>query len=129
MCSMNIKLLKEMGAYNLLSVLLIYYYQKLRSRQSELKRSSVKQKEKWAKMLVMEMMSSDESDGEIIKIKELPWRSGKANEFINALEEGIAGRQSGQALRQTKQRVVQGISSRPRPPATAALPSWAFNTV
>ena len=85
-----------------------------------MKRSSFKQK-KWAKVLVMEMMSSDESDGEVIQVKDLPW------EFINTLERGMETHLSEQAQRQTKQRVLGGVSSRPRPPASVA-PSWAFHS-
>lgn len=106
----------------------LFSFQKLKHRQSELKRSSIKQKEKWAKVLVMDMMSSDESDGEVIQIKELPWRSVKVTEFINTLERGMEGHLSEQAQRQTKERVLGGISSRPRPPASVA-PSWAFQDV
>ena len=78
-----------------------------------MQRSSFKQKEKWAKVLVMEMTSSDESDGEVIQVKDLPWRSSKVTEFINNLERGMETHLSEQAQRQTKQRVLGGVSSRP----------------
>ena len=67
---------KEVFSFNIIE-------QKLHQRQSLFARSSLdeKAKEKWGKVLVSDMMSSEESDGETIFVKELPWRSATVNRF------------------------------------------------
>lgn len=66
-----------------------FFLQKLHTRQSLLAKTNLsgKEKEKWSKILVNEMMSSEESDEETIFIKELPWRSSKVDSFFHALDE------------------------------------------
>ena len=57
-----------------------YFVQKLQARQATLKGSTLpeRQKEKWSKAIIADMMSSEGSDGDdddSIIIKPLPWRS------------------------------------------------------
>lgn len=70
------------------------------------------------------MMSSEESEGETIQVKELPWRSAAVDQFFQALDEEATKMQSAQAKRQTKKRVLCGTSTRPRP--SKKLPTWAM---
>lgn len=74
----------------------------------------------------MDMMSSDESEGEVIKVKELPWRSSKVEEIFNIFDEENERQKSSQAMRQTKKRVLRGISERSVP---TGVPSWALKKV
>ena len=101
--------------------------QKLHQRQSLFARSSLdeKAKEKWGKVLVSDMMSSEESDGETIFVKELPWRSATVNRFFQTLDEENLKTKSEQAKRQTKHRVMSGTSTRPKP--SKNLPPWSID--
>ena len=65
--------------------------QKLSKRRATFEASSFKKKEKWRKVIVQEMMSSDESgvdeDGKaVIFVTNLPWRSGKVGRFFERLD-------------------------------------------
>lgn len=60
------------------------------------------EKDKWMKAMVMDMMSSEESEGENIAVKELPWRSERVDDFIRKLDDQAASKKSSQAKRQTK---------------------------
>lgn len=88
-----------------------FFLQKLHTRQSLLAKTNLsgKEKEKWSKILVNEMMSSEESDEETIFIKELPWRSSKVDSFFHALDEEAMKKKSQQAKRQTKNRIFSAI--------------------
>lgn len=82
---------------------------------------------KWKKILVTDMMSSDESDTEdgqpFFSVRILPWRSEKVTAFFQRLDRLRQERKSEQASRQTKKRMDKGvISHRPKP---TGFPSWA----
>ena len=85
------------------------------------------EKDKWAKVLVADVMSSEESDSEneeMLVVKPLPWRSDKVTQFFQQLDEKIERSKKAQARRQRKRRVISNaFSTRPRPIAT--LPVWS----
>lgn len=74
----------------------------------------------------IELMSSEESEGETILVKDIPWRSPKATDFFKTLDEQSTKLKSSQAKRQTKQRILSGSSDRPRP-GNSKFPSWALS--
>ena len=83
---------------------------------------------KWKKVLVTEMISSDESgsdDGQpVFIVRELPWRSDKVTSFFQRLDKMREERKSEQASQQTKNRIRNGvISTRPQP---SGFPSSAL---
>ena len=80
---------------------------------------------KWSKVLIADMISSDESDAEDKKPVELQWGSEKVDKFIHKLDSNHAARKSEQANRQTKPRLHKGVySERPVP---YSIPSWALS--
>lgn len=86
-------------------------------------------KEKWLKVLVPDMMSSEESDeddnGDVNLLNILPWRAGVVQDFFYDLDQDYYAGKSAQAKRQTKRRLLSDtVSSRP-PPAADQFPSWA----
>ena len=83
-------------------------------------------KEKWSKVLITDMMSSEESDEENINcVKPLPWRSAIVEEFFYDLDEQYISGKSAQAKRQTKERIQGSVPSSRSPPA--GMPRWALN--
>ena len=85
-------------------------------------------REKWKKVLVTQLMSSDESGNEddelaVFVVKELPWRSDKVTAFFEKLDGVRQSRKTEQASRQTKKRVRKGVMSTRPPPS--GLPTWA----
>ena len=84
-------------------------------------------KEKWNKVLVPEVISSEESDSgeneEIVYVKPLPWRSELVNNFFAQLDDKIAETKSAQARRQRKKRMVSISNSTRKVPT--GLPKWA----
>ena len=103
--------------------------QRRAERESEFQRMSYSDsdREKWKKVLVTQLMSSDESDNEenqaVFVVKELPWRSDKVTAFFEKLDGVRRSRKTEQASRQTKRRVRKGVmSSRPPP---HGFPTWA----
>ena len=103
--------------------------QRRSERESEFHKMSYSDsdREKWRKVLVTQLMSSDESSNEddqaIFIVKELSWRSDKVTSFFEKLDSVRQSRKTEQASRQTKRRVRKGVmSSRPPPPG---LPTWA----
>ena len=86
-----------------------------------------KDKDKWGKVLVADVMSSEESapeNEEMLLVKPLPWRSEKVSQFFQQLDEKTERAKKAQARRQRKQRVISNeFSVRPRP--IIALPTWA----
>lgn len=91
-----------------------------------------KDREKWAKVLHYDMMSSEksgnESEGqeECIIVKALPWRSSRVNKFMESLDERMKDEKSSQSLRQMKKRIIAlEPSSRPKPAGNFL--SWALN--
>ena len=84
---------------------------------------------KWKKVLVTELISSDESETEdgkaVLIVKELPWRSDKVTNFFEKLDRAHNARKSEQASRQTKPRIRQGKTSTRLPPSR--FPTWAVS--
>ena len=81
----------------------------------------VKDKEKWIKIMKINMMSSEESDSEDpnnddIIVKPLEWRSAIVNRFLSKLDD--------QAIRQHKHRVMARTSSERGLPK--GIPKWAI---
>lgn len=74
-----------------------------------------REKNKWAKCLVVDLISSDESDGETIVVKNLPWRSSVVNDFFDSLDNEAYSRKSEQAKRQMKKTLCGDLSDRPVP--------------
>lgn len=85
-----------------------------------------KTKEKWSKVLIPEVISSEESENEnddSVFVKPLPWRANIVNDFFAQLDSKIMETKSVQAKRQRKQRIVSTTeSTRETPPG---LPKWA----
>ena len=83
---------------------------------------------KWKKILVTDMMSSDESgteDGQsVFIVKELSWRSDKVTAFFQRLDTARDKRKTEQASRQTKGRIRKGVMS--TRPAPSGFPMWAM---
>ena len=96
-----------------------------------LKRSSLPplEKEKWAKVLIPEMISSeddnDDEDEDVFVIRPLPWRSTAVDNFFKSLDAHSKGQKTKQAVRQMKSRVLGAPSSRPKP-LDKTIPKWAF---
>ena len=107
------------------------YIQRLAERQSEFKKMSYTDGDrvKWEKVLITELISSDESETEedkaVLVVKELTWRSDKVSSFFMKLDNAHDARKSEQATRQTKPRIRKGITS--NRPAPSHLPSWAIS--
>ena len=109
---------------------MLFLIQKLQERLSIFeKRVYDKQDEdKWRKVLLLEMVSSEESgsgeDDNANYVKELPWRASIVTEFFYDLDEQYAAAKSSQARRQTKQRLPSTTgSSRPAP---SDVPAWSL---
>lgn len=91
----------------------------------------VKEKEKWTKVMKINMMSSEESDSEDpnnddIIVKPLEWRSAIVNRFLAKLDDKIMETRSPQAIRQRKQRVMSHTTSHRGIPK--GIPKWAIAT-
>ena len=115
--------------YPICFLFLISPVQKLQERQATLKMCTLpeRQKEKWSKVIISDMMSSEESDAddETIIIKPLPWRAPKVTEFFQNIDTVGAEGKTTQAKHQRKQRVISSAASlRPKPAVT--VPSWAY---
>ncbi len=93
------------------------HLQKLQERQSVFSKRTYNgsDKEKWQKVLIAEMMSSEESEDDKILVKSLPWRSNKVRRFFYALDDQLYSEKSAQAKRQTKERIVGDVSVRTQP--------------
>ena len=88
---------------------------------------SQKEKEKWGKVLVPEMMSSEESDIEndgVITVKPIRWRTERVRTFLHRLDSKVNTAKSTQSKRQRKQRIESSEYSNRVKPAT--LPDWAI---
>lgn len=86
-------------------------------------------KEKWEKVLIPDMMSSeddDDEDGEVMIVRQLPWRSSILNNFFLKLDDQSKSQKSSQARRQMKRRVLGLASGRPKP-VNKEIPQWAFS--
>ena len=88
-----------------------------------------KDREKWEKVLVLELMSSEDSgmdeDEEILAVRPLPWRSTRVDEMFDELDKKIQSGKSPQSRRQTKRRKVGNLSQRIRC-TSDSIPKWAF---
>lgn len=83
------------------------------------------EREKWAKVFVVDMMSSEESDmenEENIIVKTLPFRHARVSSYFKAIDEASDKQKTPQALRQRKRRILGGESDRSVP---TNLPKWA----
>ena len=91
--------------------------------------------QKWMKVLVPVMMSSEESEDEenINYVKDLPWRADIVKELFSDLDKQFEATKSAQAKRQTKSRVPSAcISLRQAPvgmPSSGPLISDKHTTV
>lgn len=87
-----------------------------------------KDKQKWLKVMKVDIMSSEESDSnnDDIIVTPLEWRSGIVNRFLTKLDEKALELKSSQAKRQCKLRMVpKEFSQRDIP---KQVPSWATTT-
>ena len=86
-----------------------------------------KEKEKWNKVLVVDMISSEESnsdDDDLITTKPLPWRSPRVGTFFRQLDEKAYDTKSRQAKRQRKKRVLGHVDSERSMPS--GFPEWTL---
>lgn len=103
--------------------------QKLQERLSIFKKRvyDKQDEDKWKKVLIPAMVSSEESgsgEDNINYVKQLPWRGSIVTEFFYDLDEQYAATKSSQARRQTKRRLPSATgSSRPAP---SDVPTWAL---
>lgn len=105
--------------------------QRLAERQASFKKMSYSEadKQKWKKVLITEMISSDSSGVEdsvpVLVAKEIPWRSHKVTSFFDKLDKFHEDSKSEQAKRQTKPRIRKGrLSCRSMP---NDIPRWAIS--
>ena len=105
---------------------------KLEDRSTTFQRTPgvpTREREKLTKVLIPEFMSSEEScgsDDDRIALKPLPWRSSKISEFFSVLSDTAHKNKTKQAQRQTKERIIGDVSTRPKP-LDSSIPSWAFS--
>ena len=104
---------------------------KVSKRQSILESSTIKNKEKWRRVIVPEMMLSDESgfdeDGKaVVFVKDLQWRSDKVGRLFEHLDNIQDQKKSEQALRQSKPRVLIAETSKRPPTDLGTIPKWAI---
>lgn len=84
-----------------------------------LQRSSLppQEKEKWAKVLIPDMMSSEDDnadeDEDVFVIRPLPWRSTAVDNFFKSLDAHSKGQKTKQSVRQMKSRILGDPSRRP----------------
>ena len=86
-------------------------------------------KDKWCKVMVMSMMSSEESgedEGEVLIRRRLSWRAERVKDFFKKLDDNVRAEKSPQARCQMKKRVLGEASSRPLP---AGMSKWAVISV
>ena len=84
---------------------------------------------KWNEVLRFDMMSSEEdnSEGEdVIIVCPLPWRSPFVNDFFATLDKWAKEKESNQAVRQMKTRVMGSASVRTKP-KDPNIPKWALS--
>ena len=86
-------------------------------------------RQKWKKILITDMISSDSSGVEdtipVFVAKEMPWRSRKVTNFFDKLDKFHEDSKSEQAKRQTKRRIRTGkLSTRGMP---SDVPKWAIS--
>ena len=89
---------------------------------------SAKDKEKWERVLISDIMSSEDScsDNDDVFIKEIPWRSQIVDTFRSKLDEKVWELKSPLAKRMRKERKVsKNVSERDIP---SGIPKWAIKT-
>ena len=70
-------------------------------------------RQKWLKIMINEMMSSEDSgDDDAMIVHPIPWRSDYVNKMFHNIDKYYKVRKSAQACRQTKQRTVGSLSNR-----------------
>ena len=80
-------------------------------------------RQKWLKVMVNEMMSSEESgDDDKVLVHPIPWRTEYVNKMFRSIDNYCKARKSAQAKRQMKEREYAGQSCRVAP---SGMPSWA----
>ena len=86
-----------------------------------------KEKDKWMKVLVADMMTSEESESEndVIAVKPLLWRAESVSMFLHRLDEKMEEHKSTQARRQRKRRVESCVCSLRLKPVGVNIPDWA----
>ena len=109
----------------------IFIMQKLQERKSQFQKCKIpdKEKAKWEKALVADLMSSEESSPENadkIIVKPIPWRSDKVNSFFDCLDIKMKQVQSEQTKRQRKEQIISHEVSKRTQPDSSALPKWVF---
>lgn len=89
-----------------------------------------KDRVKWQKMFIPELMSSEESGGEQAKyivIRPLTWRASRVDKFFKSLDDAAQGKMSAQSQHQKKEKRIGEPSAHPKP--TGELPAWACTDV
>ena len=83
--------------------------------------------EKWRRVLISDMMSSEESDmdeeKEVLKVHSLPWRAVSVSRMFTHWTKKLPNKRTPQSRRQMKERVMGEESDRPGPEITC---SWAL---
>ena len=89
----------------------------------------LKDKEKWKKILKIDVMSSEESDSDpsndAMIVKPLEWRSAIVDRFLKKLDDKALEVKSPRAKRQRKLRITSSASSQRNPPS--GVPNWAIS--
>lgn len=119
--------------FSMLPSVFLIFQQKLEERTAVLckgKFSNPKDRERWEKVLCLDLMSSEESgfdDGdEILITRPLPWRSPRVDQLFKELDKHSLSEKSPQARRQMKHRSVGNPSTRPCC-VRDGVPEWAFS--
>ena len=85
--------------------------------------SSTTEKRKWAELMDISYMSSEESEGEdTIIIRPLAWLTEEVNQFKKSLDDARYSAQTPQAKRQMKKRTTGDNSLREKPSGS----DWIF---
>ena len=110
---------------------LCFIIQRLAEQESAFKNMSYSEidRQKWRKVLIADMISSDSSGVEdtipVLVAKEIPWRSHKVTNFFDKLDNFHEDLKSEQAKRQTKRQIRRGkVSSRGM---LDGIPKWAIS--
>ena len=121
--------------FSMLPSVFSIFQQKLEERTTVLSKgkfSDPKDRERWEKVLCLDLMSSEESgfddhDGdEILITRPLPWRSARVDQLYMELDKHSLSEKSPKARCQMKQRRVGNPSTRPCC-ILHGVPEWAFS--
>ena len=72
------------------------------------------QRSKWLKVMYIDFMSSEESEGESLVVHPIAWQSQYVARMFNKVDQYSKSRKSSQSQRQTKTRVNGSKSTRPQ---------------